>query len=414
MIRKIKNDSVTNMPRQNCRVCVFAAHFHPHVGGIEAFNEALWPRLIERGWRVQLITCLTVDAPREEIYKGIKVSRIPSLNFLQGKWPVPYFKDMVRTLRSLNSASPRFDCFITNGRFYILSFLAARFAKRKGIPHVHFEHGSTYKLSSSRVVNVCCLLFDATLGKYIIRASSICAAVSRAAADYCKWLGAKEVPIVYNAIDTCAFMSASPNRRDWGLDDSQVAFLLAGRLIEPKGIRDYVTAANLCPVDNAVYLIAGDGPLRDYVMAASKFSPKIRYLGAVPHSRMPQLLRSVDVVCHPSLCPEGLPTVILEAGAAGCAVVATPAGGTLDIISSPDEGIIVPARNPSELARAMTYLAQDPSRIRNLGACLQRKVRQVFDIEVTASRVAALIESLQRHDVKTQGTTASALEDGHC
>ena len=53
---------------------------------------------------------------------------------------------------------------------------------------------------------------------------------------------------------------------------------------------------------------------------------------------------------------EGLPRVLLEAGATGRPVVATEVGGVPEIVSDGETGLLCPARKPSELAAAIDEL----------------------------------------------------------
>lgn len=78
-------------------------------------------------------------------------------------------------------------------------------------------------------------------------------------------------------------------------------------------------------------------------------------------------LAEADVVVVPSLIEtQGL--AALEAMAAGCPVVATRVGGLPELIVHEETGLLVPTRDPAQLAAAMMRLAEDPSLRRTLGA----------------------------------------------
>ncbi len=61
------------------------------------------------------------------------------------------------------------------------------------------------------------------------------------------------------------------------------------------------------------------------------------------------LYRRSDVFVYPSMYPEGLPTSILEAALGDCAIIATPRGGTEEVITSPALGWIVDGASSAQL-----------------------------------------------------------------
>ena len=64
---------------------------------------------------------------------------------------------------------------------------------------------------------------------------------------------------------------------------------------------------------------------------------------------------------------EGLPIVVLEAMAHAQAGVATPVGGTAELVVDGETGLLVPPRDPAALAEALRTLVDDPERARRLG-----------------------------------------------
>ena len=52
------------------RVAVFAAHYPPHVGGVERYTESLWSRMAGRGWQVLVVTADTAGRVPEAVPPG--------------------------------------------------------------------------------------------------------------------------------------------------------------------------------------------------------------------------------------------------------------------------------------------------------------------------------------------------------
>src|SRR6185437_10517970 len=80
-----------------------------------------------------------------------------------------------------------------------------------------------------------------------------------------------------------------------------------------------------------------------------------------------RLMAACDVVCHTSRVPEPFGLVIVEAMALGRAVIATAGGGPSEIISSPQEGVLIAPDDPRALAATMRELIDDPDRRARLG-----------------------------------------------
>jgi glycosyltransferase involved in cell wall biosynthesis len=144
-----------------------------------------------------------------------------------------------------------------------------------------------------------------------------------------------------------------------------------GRLVRRKGVDE--TIAALAQVPTAELVVAGgSGPddpdrLRLAALAAEyRVSHRVRFLGAMPRNRMPELLRSADVViCVPWYEPFGM--VPLEAMACARPVVASAVGGLTDTVVDGVTGVLVPPRRPRELAAAVRRLLRSPALIDALG-----------------------------------------------
>jgi len=368
-------------------IVVWTAHFLPHIGGVEKFNAGLWPRFVTRGHRVQIVTCNTDGAANQEWIEGVNVVRQKCVNFLQGRYPVP----IART-RPLFSRNEPFDVMVTNTRFFLSSMAGARMAISSRCPYVHVEHGSGWRVSENPGVNLVTRFVDVTMGRWLLRNAAIVCAVSNDSARYCRSLVHRDVRILHNAIDTELF-SRPARVRTICLDipADHVVVLFAGRLIKPKGLLEFLQAAERLRNENVLFLIAGTGPLSSIALESAKKNAKVKYIGGVPADQMPQLYQAAHVLCHPSYYLEGLPSVIMEAGAAGCAVVAASTSGVEEIIASPEFGILIRPKDVGELAHAIATLVKNPSLRASLSQNLKTRVRQLFDVRVVAAQMEEIL-----------------------
>jgi glycosyltransferase involved in cell wall biosynthesis len=162
-------------------------------------------------------------------------------------------------------------------------------------------------------------------------------------------------------------------------------FLFASRLLKAKGICAFVIAAREAKRrfgDAVQFSVAGvsvpgepDGLTQAEIDAIIQ-EPAIEWLGAVPGSDMPELLRACDVFVLPTQYPEGMPRSLLEAGACGLAVIAGDVAGTRALIAPNRDGILLADCEAATVFQAIEKLVDDAPLRRRLGAALLRKVHE--------------------------------------
>ncbi|WP_128478750.1 glycosyltransferase [Halorussus pelagicus] len=95
---------------------------------------------------------------------------------------------------------------------------------------------------------------------------------------------------------------------------------------------------------------------------------------------VPSLLAAIDIFVLPSY-NEGLPRSILEAFALGVPVVATPAGGTRELVAHGENGLVVPKGSADDLAAALARLGSEPDLRERMGRNARETVVQWFSQE---------------------------------
>lgn len=104
---------------------------------------------------------------------------------------------------------------------------------------------------------------------------------------------------------------------------------------------------------------------------------------------MAAVYRTADVVVLPSLV-ENLPTVLIEAGAVGCPVIATTVGGISEIVHDGVTGLLCPPADPSAMAESILRLAGDPQLRSALGAAAITRIGAEFSSEAWVARLQQL------------------------
>jgi glycosyltransferase involved in cell wall biosynthesis len=102
---------------------------------------------------------------------------------------------------------------------------------------------------------------------------------------------------------------------------------------------------------------------------------------------MAAVYSAAHVVCLPSY-REGLPTVLLEAAACGCALVTTNVPGCREVVRDGETGLLVESRDPAALAQALRTVILDSSLRERMSVAAQRRVAGEFSADqVRASTI---------------------------
>ncbi len=102
---------------------------------------------------------------------------------------------------------------------------------------------------------------------------------------------------------------------------------------------------------------------------------------------------AADLVVLPSES-EALPTVLLEAAAAGTPVVASAVGGVGEIVDHGATGLIVPVRDWESLAEAVTRVLADKDQKNRMGLAARVKAEAAFSITHQADKTVALYQEI--------------------
>jgi glycosyltransferase involved in cell wall biosynthesis len=182
-------------------------------------------------------------------------------------------------------------------------------------------------------------------------------------------------------------------RATLGLTFDEPVIAIVARLVAIKDVGLFLQAlARLRSSPTA--LIVGDGEERgrlEALAAALGVASRCRFLGWRRDVR--SVYAAADVVVLTSR-NEGSPVSIIEAMAAGRAVVCTDVGGVADVVTSGSSGVLVPYGDPDALAASIDGLLRDPDLRQRLGAEARRAVYPRYDVSRLVTDIAALYTSL--------------------
>lgn len=232
--------------------------------------------------------------------------------------------------------------------------------------------------------------------------SVIC--VSQQVADFAAneiGLPRAKLAVIRNGIDPAQFdnLPDQPTARaEFGLPSQGNIIAAVGRPRPVKGFDYLLTAfAQIAAAYPDLHLVfVGDGPDKRPLQTAAQQLPdanRVLFLG--DQQEIPRLLAGVDMLVLPSLW-EGLPNVVLEAMAARLPVVATAVGGTPELITHNETGLLVPPQNPEALAEAISQLLDHPEQAAQMGQNGRQRAAEQFTIERMVEQTEALYERLLR------------------
>lgn len=175
--------------------------------------------------------------------------------------------------------------------------------------------------------------------------------------------------------------------------------VLVARLLWDKGVGEFVEAARLLRQRDvsARFVIVGDSDpenracIDDAVIDSWKVEGIVELWGF--RSDMPQVLAGASIACLPSY-REGLPKSLLEAMAAGLPCVSTDVPGCREAVRDGDNGLLVPAKNPSALADALELLIKKPELARKIGERGRERLEQEFSSQQVNSATLALYREM--------------------
>jgi glycosyltransferase involved in cell wall biosynthesis len=361
--------------------------FHPLVGGAERQLQLLAPQLRRRGVDVHVITRRYDGLPAFEVIDGIPVHRVA----IPGPKPVASLAftfgavAMVRRLRPDVVHAHELLSPTTAGVLAAALFSVPLLVKV-------LISGEVERLRTERPLG--------RLRWWVIRRQVRCVLAITDAID--GELARHGVPegrrrLIPNGVDLERYAPASPAQRvaaraRFGLPPTGPVVSFVGRLEEQKNLRQLVEVwpRVQARVPDATLVLAGTGSLGPALRELADGS--VRFLGSVDDVRA--LLQASEVFVLPSW-REGLSNSLLEAMAAGLAVVTTAVGGTTEVVEHERSGLLVPPGDAAALEDALVRAVSDPSLRAALGHEARRVVDARFSLDDRVAQLCALYEEVR-------------------
>lgn len=322
-----------------------------------------------------------IDAIQSHGAKVFTVTAGSLFSLSRLRWLVQFFRDA------------RID--IVHGHLLYANILASVAGSIAGIPVVCTLH-STHTERGWRL-HLLKALEDVCLRKFATRILAVGQEVASAHQD--RYPG-RVVDVIPNGIpepDVVPNQTRERLRNELAGDKSDLIIISVGRFEPSKGYHDMVDAFKLLQRKNRKLklLMVGSGSLHESIRSqVETLDLGQSVILAGERHDIPQLLASSDIFVSSSH-REGLPLSLLEAMMASLPIVATSVGDVPNVVTE-EMGIVVPPRQPEELAAALEELATSPERRREMGRAAKDRARQEYSLDVWMQRYVRLYSDVLR------------------
>ena len=347
--------------------------FPPLGGGGAKVVMGIARRLAARGHRVDVVTMAYRGLSARDVVAGVNVCRIPGMRLRLSSCSfvemIPYVLlapwRIVRLARNGNYRFSHVHFIYPDG---VVAWLTKRFT---GLPYIITAHGSDvpgYNPNRFRLLHV--LLKP--LWRLITNDATLIICPSLAIEALIKESNPRaRTEIIPNGIELEKFRPQPKVPR---------RLLVVTRMFERKGVQFLMQALAGLRNEFDVHVV-GDGPYLVTVKnLAAQLNVPARFYGYMDNDsvELRNLYETASLFVFTSES-ENFPIVLLEAMAAGAAIVTTSGTGCAEVVG--DAAVLVPPRDPDALRSALEQLSRDPERVAQLGRDARERVVKRFGWE---------------------------------
>lgn len=349
---------------------------HPSVLPV---NQLAYAELADRGWEVDLVV------PNRWTHDYGTLTPKPLPSFMDRFHPLPVLlagrpqRHLYRACPSVVLRRLRPDVvFLEQEPFSAAAFQWGLASHRRGVP---FGVQAAENLNRTMPAPV------RLARSWVLRNASFVAARSDSASRLAEiWGAAGEIRLVPHHVPDW------PVEKRSGSEMFRVGF--AGRLVPEKGLDVLVSAVRRLGA-GVELVIAGNGPLRDWLEREDLGGAALRMLPKLQHAEMADAYASMDVLVLPSRATkrwvEQFGRVLVEALWCGVPVIGSDSGEIRWVIGATGGGRVVPEGDPAALAEALAAFRDDPAARRALAEHGQRVVQRTFSVPAVADALGGLI-----------------------
>lgn len=368
------------------RILTLSYEYPPLGGGGAKVVNSLINDLLERQIDIDLYTMAFDGLPETEERGGLRINRIPcmrrELSVCHPHEMIPY---LVRGIPRVIRAAKNKDYAVNHTHFIfpdgVLAYLAL---KVTGMQYIITAHGSDvpgYNPDRFTFLHK----FLAPLWRLVARNAKAIVCPSAHLQELIRGVDAAvNTVVIPNGIDPARFDYQRPRKRQ---------VLIVTRMVERKGVQFLIDALAGWNRDFDVKIV-GDGPyLPALKERADKLNVDVDFLGYVDNKseEFKELFETSEVYVFTSTS-ENFPIVLLEAMAAGTAIITSNDTGCAEAVG--DSAVLVPPENPAAIRDALQKLFDDPVLCNELRRSGRQRVESMFSCESVTRQYLDLYESV--------------------
>lgn len=378
------------------RILIFSLAYHPFVGGAELAIKEIVQRIPREELAFDLITMrFDRKLPLVEMVGNVRVYRVidvvPRPFAYLNKVLFPFFA-AVGAIR-LHRKHHYQGCWAMMSYMVFPIVLMRAFGTR--LPYaLTLQDGDPFE----RVFRRWFIVPLRPLLKYGFRRASVITAISNYLGEWARRMGYEgPLEIIPNGVDAERFMHVSPHevamlKQELHKKEDEVFLITTSRLVPKNGVDTIIRALPYLP-ERVTLLILGEGPEEEKLKLLAQeleVVKRARFLGFVPHAKLPFYLHASDIFVRPSRS-EGMGSSFVEAMAAGLPVIATQEGGIADFLfdaeRNPDHGptgFAVDVDAPDQIAAQVEQILADRAQTAAVVQRAREMARSKYDWSLIA------------------------------
>jgi glycosyltransferase involved in cell wall biosynthesis len=368
------------------RILMPNLEYPPLGGGAGPVTRGLARALVARGHQVDVVTMNYRGLPSHEIDDGVNLYRVKGVRSRLELSHVHELATYVGSgLRKVSSLSRSTDYDLCHCHFILPTGIIPYWLRnRAGFPrYVITSHGSDVPGFNPDRFTILHRLTPPLLRRILRNASGLIVP-SLALEQLIEGQFAADMPPlsrIPNGIDVDQFTRRPKEPR----------ILVATRLFERKGVQHVIAALAGLRGHGHQLDIAGDGPMRaELERQARSHSVPAEFHGWLAREPLNRLFERSRIFVLAS-SSDNFPVSLLEAMAAGCAVVTTSAGGCSEVVG--DSGLVVEPGDVRALQEVLSRLLREPAFVQHLGQRASRRVQELFGWPAIASHYETAYEA---------------------
>ncbi len=213
-----------------------------------------------------------------------------------------------------------------------------------------------------------------------------------------------KIRVIHNGLEIDKFTNGDREsvRQSLGIQNDEFLIGMIGRVSHWKGQDLFLDIAKKVFAKNkkAKFVAVGspflgqEFRMDDFKKAVSESQLGSHFLVEEFRTDIPNLLSAFDVFIMPSTLPDPFPTTVLEAMAAGKAIVGNAHGGILQMIENSISGILNSPNSSDELSESILELLQNSEKRLDFGKKAQQRIMELFTVEIYQKNITSLYQDL--------------------